>query len=120
MKMLLYTDKRGISEMISYVMLIIIAVALAVLVFNYLEVFVPKDKPKCSDDISLIIKELSCKISGENTNVAIKLENKGLFNVDSVYIRLGAKGRKVLKLVNNPDEYLINPENPSEIGLRPT
>ena len=43
-----------------------------------------------------------------------------MFNVDSVYIRLGAKGRKVLKLVNNPDEYLINPENPSEIGLRPT
>lgn len=118
--MLLSTDKKGVSEMLSYVMLIIIAIAIAALVFGYLEIFVPKDKPKCPADISLIIKEASCEISGANSNLAVMLENKGLFNVDSVYIRFGESSKKVLNLVNNPDEYLINPENVSAIGLPPS
>lgn len=118
--MSLFTDKKALSEIVSYVMLIVIAISLSVIVFAYLKVYIPKEKPQCPEDISLIIQKASCSIS-TYSNLNITLENKGLFNIDSAYIRFGLQEKKVLDLIESPlnNFFFINPSNSSERFLPP-
>jgi len=127
--MLWYIDKnnkKAVSEILSYVMLIIIALALSVLVYAYLKVYVPKDKPICPDEISIYIKAASCKtgaLGTATTNISLTLENKGMFDIHGAYIRFGRNGSKVLDLINDPlnspSIFFTSISSPAELGLAP-
>lgn len=131
MKMLLYTDKKGLTEMLSYVLLVIIAVGLSALVFTYLSVYVPKDTLQCSEDISLSLQDYSCKINpGGGADLTINLANKGLFKIDAVYLRISKPDRRIGELINNPEgdintghcSFFLADDctNPSNQGLSPS
>jgi len=87
-------NKRGVSLILSYIILVLIGIALAVLVYSFLKVYVPKfQTPECPDDISLAIQSYSCSTN----NLSFVLSNNGLFNIDSVHLRVSPQGRvKVL------------------------
>jgi hypothetical protein len=104
--------KKGLSLMVSYVLLIVIAVGLSILVFAFLKLYVPPESPHCPDDVSLIVTEKKCDTSAGE--LEITFQNKGLFSVNAVYVRLGEEGRKVKSLVNEnvyfSDPSLVNQE----------
>lgn len=80
------SNKKGLSEIISYVLLISITIALSVLVYNWLRFYVSGEEvPECSEGVNLIIKEFKC-YSGKN--LTITLQNKGRFSVDGFTIRV--------------------------------
>ncbi len=96
MRGLLYQDKRGVSEMVGYVLLIVIAVSIGVLVYGFLKIYVPPQKEKCPSDISLSIEEAIC----DSGNVKVLLRNRGLFNVDGAFIRIGEANRIARTILN--------------------
>ncbi len=77
-------NKKAVSEVVSYVLLIIIAVSLSALVFTFLKSQISTDKPQCPDDVSLIIKEYKCDTATNKINITF--QNKGNFNIDGSYI----------------------------------
>ena len=78
--------------MVNYVILIIIAVSLALLVYSFLTVYIPKfQTPECPEGINLVIQDSSC-ISPVLT---IDVANKGLFNIDLAKVRLRDPNRKI-------------------------
>ena len=112
--------------MVGYVILIAIAVALSTAVFFYLKLYLPEDKPECSQDIDLIIDSLSCsyvQVSGGSPTtsvVDIKLTNKGLFSVDSAYIKIGDAERVFRTTLNDVDvDRMISSCNDFDIVLKP-
>ena len=80
-------NKRAISEVISYVLLITIAISMAAGVYAWLKFYVPSDqeKEKCQDDTALSIIDYECSI--ESQILRIVVENNGLFNTDGFIIR---------------------------------
>lgn len=85
-------DRKGISLMISYVLLIVLAVGIATGVYSFLKFYLPSDDTKeCPDDIGLIITEASCTEGKLNIN----LQNRGFFNIDGAYIKIGEINRVV-------------------------
>jgi hypothetical protein len=94
----MFNQKKGISAMIGYVLLIVIAVGLSAAVYSYLKIYIPKDKPECPDDINIIMQSYAC----QNGILNITLANKGLFKVNAAYIRLGPRDKKVKEWINNP------------------
>jgi len=76
-------DKRGVSEVIGYVILISLAVIISVAVFVWFKSYVPTDSLKCPDGVSLIIE--SAKLS--ESSMEIIISNNGLFNVDGYILR---------------------------------
>ncbi len=79
-------NKKGLSEIISYVMLIVIAISLSIIVYTWLQIYVPKEKIECPSDVSLVINEYSCD---ENLNIInITFKNKGLFDVEGVNVKI--------------------------------
>ena len=110
-------EKRAITELIAYVLLISLAIALSIIVYNWLRFYVlPYESKACPDGVSLIIQEYSC--NGGIINLTVR--NKGLFKIDGY----------IFKVNNNTDYsgkpeglpvYLLgsvqlpNPLNPSEM-----
>lgn len=91
---------KGEATIIGYVLLIVLALALAGAVYGFLRFYIPKDKPTCPDGIGLIVGGVSCKDSWIN----LTLVNRGLFTVDGAHIKMGVAGRSLKKIINCPSE----------------
>jgi hypothetical protein len=111
-------SKKAISEMVSYTLLVIIAVGLAVFVYNYLSVFTPKEHATCSEDVRIILQSYSCR-SGSPGQLNITLLNKGIFSIDASYIRFGPQNRKVKEQINKDDIYFTRFVGDDSPGLAP-
>ncbi|MBS3091440.1 hypothetical protein J4217_03275 [Candidatus Pacearchaeota archaeon] len=113
-------DKKGVSEIVSYALLVIIAVGIAVLVYAFLRVYVPKDKLECPDNIAIAIKEVACNYDSAGTTLELTLANKGFFNISNVLIRMGNESRQTKYLLTTGSKgfKLTPPLPPGEEGVR--
>src|SRR3989338_10255613 len=112
--------KRGVSEIVSYVLLIVIAISISALVYVWLKAYVPQEKNTCPDEVSLIIKDHCFKSVGGNSYINITLENKGTYTVDAVNIKIAKELETPTKKViptyllgggKNPPPYeTLNPD----------
>jgi hypothetical protein len=96
-------SKKGVSMMVSYTLLIVIAVAISVLVYGYLKTWLPGERPECPSGFNLIIEDSTCDKLTEELD--IRVSNKGLFNISAAFIRMGVAGRTVRFQVNNKTEF---------------
>ena len=78
-------DKKAVSPMIAYVLLIVIGISVAFLVYQWLKLQIPNQSEKCSEDVRIIIKSYECNNQANKINLIF--QNKGLFNIDGVYVR---------------------------------
>jgi len=89
-------DKRAVSIIVSYVILITITLSLSILVYNWLKFYVnPNEIPECSSNVNIVIQDYYCVPSSidpeagvTSGNLQITLKNKGLFNVSGFNIRV--------------------------------
>ena len=70
-------NKRGISVMIGYVLLITFAIIMSIIVYNWLQSYVPKDEVECEEGVSIVIEDYSC----EGGTLNITLRNNGRFSI---------------------------------------
>ena len=95
------TQKKGVSLLVSYVLLITIAVALSILVYNWLRFYVQDDDVKeCKEGISIVIQDYECllPVGGEDGSLNLTLKNKGRFNVDGFILKVHDRERAELGL----------------------
>jgi len=76
--------KKGVSEIISYVILVVIALTMSVVVFGFLETQIPKTPETCPGELSLILKNYECQVNNE---IDLTFQNKGNFKIDGVYVK---------------------------------
>ena len=105
-------NKKAVSLLVSYTILIVIAIAISIIVFGTLKLYLPSDKTQCTTDITASISDAVCSSSKDFLDVSIT--NRGLFNISAVYIRFGEEGRSVLEQVNERQEILTDPIEPGE------
>jgi hypothetical protein len=110
-------NRKAVSIMVGYVLLIAIAVALSTAVFFYLKLYLPDERPECNVDIKLMIDYASCyKNLDGNQLIDINITNRGFFKVEGAYVKIGDIGR-VFKTDLNPSlsisecngDYALNP-----------
>lgn len=80
--MLSAVNKKGISVMVGYVLLIGFAIFMSVGVYTWVKSYVPKDAVKCDDGVSLFVKDYECGSGILN----ITLKNNGRFNIGGYFI----------------------------------
>lgn len=90
--------KKGLSEIIAYVLLIAIALALSVIVYGWLKGQIMKETPKCPEDLSIVILDYSC--DSANKIIILKLANRGLFSIDG-FIARGTDNSGKINLLNS-------------------
>jgi len=95
----LLKNKKAVSDMVSYVLLIVIAMSIAAGVFSWLRFYVPSqtDSQACNPDTAIAITDYSCSSSTKLLNLTI--ENKGYFSVSGFFIR-GSNDSTKLPITN--------------------
>ncbi|MFH1307331.1 MAG: archaellin/type IV pilin N-terminal domain-containing protein [archaeon] len=92
-------NKKGLSEVIAYVLLIVIALTLSAVVYTWMKgyLFVPSEV--CPEGASIIIQDYDCS---EFPKIQVLLNNHGRYNLDGF----------VIKGSNNSQGLVINPLEP--------
>ena len=81
-------EKRGLSNLVAYVLLISITISLSVLVYGWLKSYVGDDDvPECPSNVNVVIEGYEC-VSGTDGTLTVYLKNKGFFDVDGFVIRV--------------------------------
>lgn len=112
-------NRRGVSIMVGYVLLIAIAVSLSTAVFFYLKLYLPDERPECDADIKLTIDSATCVDRGSFIEIDLEVTNRGLFKADGAYIKIGDYDRAYREELNYPDEGLsfVSTCNPDPNGV---
>ena len=91
--------KKGVSLMISYVLLISIAIALAIAIFSWLNLISNVEPLKeCNEGTSLILSSYYCNKTEHTITISVK--NNGRFNIDGFILAITNDTKKI------PDVYL--------------
>jgi hypothetical protein len=81
-----HKNKRGLSEVISYILLIAISIAMSVAVYSWLKTYVPTESVNCDDGTSIFIKNISYDCSGKTLTLTV--QNNGKFGIDGYFIHV--------------------------------
>jgi flagellin-like protein len=104
-------NKRALSEMISYVLLIAIVIVAAVAVTAWVMSWVNVEPViDCEPETSIIMNDYNCT-GTENISLVLNLKNNGRFNIGGVTISVGNDTN------STPDTYLIAKDAP--VGSTP-
>ena len=75
-------DKKAVSVLIGYVLLVVFAVILAAIVYQWLRTYVPTEGLNCPDGTSIFISETSyC-----DNQLNLTLKNNGRFDVSGYFL----------------------------------
>lgn len=75
-------SKKGISVIVGYVLLIAFVVALAIIVYQWMESYVPIEELTCPDGVSILIEKYQC----EDNQLILNLRNNGKFNLGGYFV----------------------------------
>ncbi len=85
-------NKSGVSEMISYVILIAIAIGLSIAVYIWLKDYANvSPKIDCKEGTSLILEDYTITA----TNLQLTLKNNGYFNIDGFILTVGNNTKRM-------------------------
>jgi len=105
---LLRLNKKAVSIMVGYVLLIAIAVSLSTAVFFYLKLYLPDERPECEVDIQLTIDSVKCVWNAATSPIYVDIDlnmtNRGLFNVEGAFIKIGDYNRVYRTDLNPPND----------------
>ena len=118
-------NKRGLSAIVGYVLLISMTLALSVMVYNWLKFYVAEDEiEECPENVQVIINGYECfsrsaglgATEDRPANLTIQLKNKGLFTVDGYTIRIhDREGAEFgIHVLNNTGKALLPGEEYTE------
>jgi len=106
--MKMHKDKKGISELVSYVLLISLAIVMAGVIFAYLKFYAEKPLPKegCPE-VSVVIENYACS----NKTLDLTLRNQGRFDIDGYIIKIN-NGTAMYSLSYKNSNYIVSSIGP--------
>jgi len=88
-------DKKAVSLMLSYVLLVLIALAVGTLIYFWMKDVIFSPGETCPEGVSLIIRDVSCS----GGQITITIANKGTFNVHGIIVR-GSDDPEIAPIIN--------------------
>jgi hypothetical protein len=90
-------EKKGVSELIGYIILITIALVMGAIIFVWIKSYVPTASLSCQDGVSISVRsfQYDCKRS---LNITIK--NTGRFSITGYYIHATNKSGQELATID--------------------
>jgi len=83
--MLLNQNKKAMSIMIGYILLVSIILIMSTFIYTWLKSYVPQEEIACPDGVSVFIKESRC-YNDDGLKLNLTLKNNGRFNIDGFFV----------------------------------
>ncbi len=110
-------NKKALSEIVSYVLLIVIAMALAAAVFSWVKFYIPQgEKEACPDEAALAVTEYSCTEPGI---LNATISNSGYFNIDGFFAKASNQtGKLPAIMLNTTNTEMHNATGPGRYDFK--
>ncbi|MEK6848739.1 MAG: archaellin/type IV pilin N-terminal domain-containing protein [Nanoarchaeota archaeon] len=82
---MLKKDKRGLSEIVGYVIIVVIAISISFGVYAFMKSYLPKFTEECPQELTIGVKDYLCDPTADT--IELKILNNGNFNADGFLIR---------------------------------
>jgi len=106
-------DKKGLSEMISYVLLVAIAIGISTGVFVWLKSYTNVTPVvDCEEGTSVLLESYTCQCEYELCLMSLDIKNNGRFNVSGIILTISTDAKR------EPTDYLMQRKD-SERRLKP-
>jgi len=107
-----FAGKKGISVMVSYVLLIVFVIIIGAIVYQWLKTYVPSQALECPDGVSLFIKDAD--FDPFDSQLIITLRNNGRFDLAGYFIHATNSSDQELPTIDLSG-YLNEVESPGMI-----
>jgi len=97
-------DKKGVSIMIGYILLVVFILAISAGIFQWLKSYVPGESFGCPDGVSLYVN--NSVFNSETSTLSVSFVNTGTFNLRGYYINLKKTASDDIA-ATNISQYLI-------------
>ncbi len=104
--MLRRTNKKGLSIMIGYVLLVVIAIVMSLVVYQWIKTYVPKGGQECVDGVSIFLKDVIYNCSTGRLNITFK--NNGRFDIAGFFIHATTSVDDELATLDLSDEIITD------------
>jgi len=91
-------NKRGISVMVGYVLLITLAVVMGGILYAWLSGWIPAEVPECPEATSIVIKDYNCNLTSNRLDLT--LSNNGRFDLGGYLIRVTNTSTQEIATIN--------------------
>jgi len=106
-------NKKGISVMIGYILLVVFALIISVTIYQWLKSFVPASSLECPDGVSVFLENASYDSGADKLTITIV--NNGRFNVGGYFASISTSADQ--DLPNVDISPYLNEEESSAINL---
>jgi len=96
MEILRKKRKKGVSVVVSYVLLIVITLSLSIGGYIWLKRMIIAPESECPEGVSILIENYECL---GDRGITLNLENTGRFNIDGVLIKASTSATGVISCV---------------------
>ena len=79
-----FLDKRGISVVVGYILLVSIVIIMSVIVYQWISTYIPREDIECADGVSLFVQDYNYNCDTKSLDLTIK--NSGRFDVAGYFI----------------------------------
>jgi hypothetical protein len=93
-----FVGKKGISVMVSYVLLIVFVIIIGAIVYQWLKTYVPAQALECPDGVSLFIKDAD--FDSSDSQLIITLRNNGRFDLAGYFIHATNSSDQELPIID--------------------
>ena len=88
--------------MIGYVLLVVIAIVMSLIVYQWVKTYIPKGGLECVDGVSVFLKDVTYDCDAGRLDITI--ENKGRFNVAGFFIHATTEDEQELATLDLSDK----------------
>jgi hypothetical protein len=85
MRKRMFQNKKAISPIISYALLIGISISVSVLIYQWVSSYTPRETSECPNGVSLIVSSYDYDSTADTLDFTLR--NRGRFNLDGYFIR---------------------------------
>lgn len=105
-------NKRGISVIIGYVLLIAVVIAISVLVYQWLKSYVPRDALSCPDGVAISMPDFvyNCSFNTTHEQLNFTVDNSGTFSIAGYLIHVTNTSTQQLATIDL-SKYYFNATN---------
>ena len=111
--MIFIKNKKGVSEIIGYILLIAIVVAISVFVYQWLKSYVPQEALTCPDGISISVPAYKYECTANTLNFTLR--NSGTFSIAGYFIHASNSSQEIATI--DLTNYYNGTENKGSGGI---
>lgn len=91
-------DKKGISLMIGYILLVSFAIIIGIATYTWIKTYVPAESLECNEGVSLLVK--NAEFDSETRELSLTLKNTGKFGIGGIFIHVKNNSNQETEIID--------------------